>query len=369
MSSEMSQQRSASAPQRPQTLALRGVLVYTPGMHTALPVPYLAFAPWLRRRHGRPIRKIPLDAGGTCPNRVPHANTGGCRYCNARGAGTGLHHQGLSLTQQWQHWLARYARRSPNALFLAYLQSFSNTYRSPRELAIILEEIRQFKDLAAIALGTRPDCLDDEKLDMLAAARHPLAAGPGSGPVLDVWLELGLQSASNATLLRINRGHDVETLQRAVHAAHARGLLLCLHVMHGLPGETAKDFFRTIDCVNALPVQAVKFHNTLVLDGSVLALDWQTGAYSPPARAETVAALAEGLARLRPDIVIQRLTADAWPGELLAPAWAADKSALRTDIIQNMVDCGWTQGFLYRPSPHHGGCGMATFHPGGSHTK
>lgn len=308
--------------------------------------PYLAFAPWLRRRHGQPVRKIPLDAGGSCPNRLPDSGAGGCSYCTRRGAGTGLHDQGLTLTQQWRHWCEKYARRAPNALYLAYLQSFSNTFRPARELAALLEEITQFEKLVAIALGTRPDCLDDEKLDMLAAAKH----GAPSGTELDIWLELGLQSASDATLRRINRGHDAATLARAASQAARRGLLVCLHVMQGLPGESRSAFFHTIDFVNTLPVQAVKFHNTLVLEGSALAQDWRAGAYVPATREETVAALAEGLARLRPDVVIQRLTADAWPGELLAPAWAADKSALRGDIVAHMLQQGWQQGSLFRPA-------------------
>ncbi|GAB7081245.1 TIGR01212 family radical SAM protein [Megalodesulfovibrio paquesii] len=313
-------------------------------------MPYLAFAAWLRRRHGRPVRKIPLDIGGSCPNRNPATNTGGCSYCNARGSGTGLHEQGLSLREQWQHWVTRQTRRAPNSLYLAYLQSFSNTFRPAAELRELIAEIIQFQNLVAIAVGTRPDCLDDEKLDILARARVPalfsnqLPDPPGRE--LDVWLELGMQSAADATLIRINRGHDVACLCRAARAAAERGLLVCLHVMHGLPGEKEADFLHTIDVVNTLPVQAVKFHNTLVLEGSALAGQWRRGEYFPPAKAEVIAALAKGIARLRPDIVVQRLTADAWPGELLAPDWAADKPALRAAVVAYLQTQQWVQGTL-----------------------
>lgn len=306
--------------------------------------PYTSFARWLRQRHGGPVQKIPLDAGASCPNRDPQTTTGGCVFCNLRGSGTGLWHQGLSLTEQWAHWQARYAKRRAATKYLAYLQSFSNTFISHSQLVDIMRELTSLPDVVAIAIGTRPDCLDAKKLEILAAARHPPKP---DAPELDVWLELGLQSANDTTLARINRGHDVQCCLDAVQAAASRGLLLCLHSMFGLPGEGLSEFLQTIHTINRLPVQAVKFHNTLVVRDSALASLWQSGAYSPPSFDATVAALAAGLAHLRPDIVVQRLTADAWHDELLAPDWARDKAALRQGVVDHMAKQGWQQGSLF----------------------
>lgn len=326
------------------------MVIYDRAMPSTAP-PYLSFAAWLTARHGGPVRKIVLDAGADCPNRDGTLARGGCVFCPSHGAGSGLHAQGLSLTEQWNRGRARLdhprhlARHVPPArkmLYIAYLQSFSNTHLPLVRLGEVLKEIETFDNLAAIALGTRPDCLDAKKMDRIAASQD--APGPDRR---DVWLELGLQSANEATLRRVNRGHGVACLVDAVAAARSRGLLVCLHLMAGLPGEGREDWLRTVDLAGSLDIQAVKFHNLLVLDTAPLASLWRRGDYAPPARETMAAWLAEGLARLRPDVIIQRLTADARPGELLAPAWAADKNGLRQAILDHLQARAWRQGSLH----------------------
>ncbi len=280
---------------------------------------YLTLAAALRRRFGRRAKKIPLDAGSACPNRDGTLSRGGCLFCNAAGSGTGLHHKGFGLRAQWDR-LTPPARARGEAL-LAYLQSFSNTYGPASRLAGLVAELAALPDVAGICLGTRPDCLDEEKIALLAGA-----------PVAHVRLEMGLQSARDDTLSRVNRGHDAAALARAARAAAAAGLGVTVHLMAGLPGETTDDFLASVDFINALPVSGVKFHNTLVLAGAPLAALHAAGGYVPMARPDYVAAACEGLARLRPDIAVERLNADPAPGELVAPAWAADKQGLLRDI-------------------------------------
>ena len=301
--------------------------------------PYLTLATTYRQLFGRRAKKIPLDAASACPNRDGTLSRGGCAFCNAAGSGTGLYHKGFGLRAQWDR-LTPPARARGEAL-VAYLQSFSNTYGPPVRLAALLAELTALPDVAGICLGTRPDCLDAEKIALLAAA-----------PVDHVQLDLGLQSACDATLARINRGHDAACFARAVQAAAAAGLRVTAHLMAGLPGEGVKDFLASVACVSALPVTGVKFHNTLVVAGAPLTALYHAGEYVPMAREDYIAAVCEGLARLRPDIAVERINADPAPGELVAPAWAADKQNLLRDIRARLEAEDIRQGCRLAPGGH-----------------
>ncbi len=261
--------------------------------------------------------KIPLDAGFSCPNRDGTLSRAGCSFCNGRGSGTGLAGRGLSLRDQWAFWRERLSRTRKTGRFLAYLQSFSNTHGPVERLAAVLGELAGLPDLAGICIGTRPDCLDPDKLALLAGLDLPW-----------VQLDLGLQSAGDATLARVNRGHTAADFARAARAAAGAGLLVCAHLMAGLPGEGREEFLASVDFLNTLPVTGVKLHNTLVLEGTALAAAWRSGEYAPPSLEDYAAWAAEALARLRPETAVHRICADPAPGELLAPAWAGNKTAV-----------------------------------------
>ncbi len=190
-------------------------------------LPYRDLNSYLKGRFGERVQKITLDAGLTCPNRDGRVGIGGCLYCNARGSGTGAWGRGQSITTQMESGLARLARRYGAAKFIAYFQSFSNTYAPIAKLRELYDAALAFPQVVGLSLGTRPDCLPDDVLDLLAGyARDRL-----------VWLELGLQSAHDATLQRLNRGHDVACFTAAATRAAARGLEVVAHVILGLPGE------------------------------------------------------------------------------------------------------------------------------------
>ena len=286
---------------------------------------------------GRRAKKIPLDAGSSCPNRDGALSQNGCLFCNAAGSGTGLHLKGFGLRAQWDV-LSQPARRRNEAL-LAYLQSFSNTYGPPERLAALLAEMAQLPDIEGICLGTRPDCINNKKIKLLAAA-----------PVSHVRLELGLQSANDATLARINRGHTAADFARATIDAAAAGLSVTAHVMAGLPGESVDDFLATVDFVAALPIAGIKLHNTLVVAGSPLAALYAAGGYVPMSREDYIAAVCQAVARLPAHVAIERQNADPAPGELLAPAWAADKQGLLREIAERLEREDIWQGCLRAPS-------------------
>jgi radical SAM protein (TIGR01212 family) len=304
-------------------------LIEVPRWHTA--------GVFFRARLGGAVRKAPLDAGFSCPNRDGTLSRAGCSFCNPAGSGTGLFAQGMGLAQQWARQTSRIRSRRPGARILAYLQAYSNTHATVGRLRAVLAEVSALPGASGLCLGTRPDCLDVDS----HAARLDVLAQAGLG---FVQLDLGLQSADDAVLERANRGHGARLFARAVHAAAARGLFVCAHLVHGLPGARPDDLARSVEFLNALPVAGVKFHNLLVCRGAPLAQEWQAGGFVPPSREQYVEALMDALERLRPDICVERLFADPAPGELLAPDWAADKAACLRLLRQEMRERDTWQG-------------------------
>ena len=289
-------------------------------------------ATYFRRKYGVRVQKIPLDAGATCPNRDGTLSARGCIFCNDSGCGSGMGLRALGLRAQWDAWYTKYTTTDSDRLFMAYLQSFSNTYGPASRLAHLLEQVAALPGCRGIAVGTRPDCLDGEKLALLA----------GCG--LDgVWLELGLQTCRDDTLRRINRGHTARQAEDAVRAALDAGLLVCGHLMAGLPGEDENDFLDGVDWAVSLGMQGLKLHNVYVPQGTELARQWRAGGYRPLARDEYVDMLCAALPRI-PTVVMQRIQADPAPGELLAPAWALEKRGIITDLRRALAARGLWQG-------------------------
>ena len=277
-------------------------------------------AAYYNRHCGSRVQKIPLDAGASCPNRDGTLSSSGCTFCNDRGSGSGRAKRGDSLLQQWDCLRATYLQDDPNTRFVAYLQSFSNTYGAQKRLQQLLQTVCNLPDCFGIAVGTRPDCLDAEKINLLAALD------------CDLWLELGLQTVHNATLARINRGHKAADSEKAVRMLAARGIAVCAHLMAGLPGEDERHFLQSLDWALSLPIRGLKIHNVYVPRGTELARQYAAGQYHPLWRDEYVDLLCAALPRIPPSIVIHRLQSDPVRGELLAPTWASDKRGLLGDL-------------------------------------
>ena len=274
-------------------------------------------ATYFRRKYGVRVQKIPLDAGATCPNRDGTLSARGCIFCNDSGSGSGMGLRGLGLRAEWDAWYTKYTTTDSDRLFMAYLQSFSNTYGPASRLAHLLEQVAALPGCRGIAVGTRPDCLDGEKLALLA----------GCG-LDEVWLELGLQTCRDDTLRRINRGHTARQAEEAVRAALDAGLLVCGHLMAGLPGEDENDFLDGVDWAVSLGMQGLKLHNVYVCRNTALEQAYRSGGYVPLTEGAYIELAVDALTELRPDIIIHRVVADPAPGELVAPDWAARKGDL-----------------------------------------
>ncbi|WP_294446730.1 TIGR01212 family radical SAM protein [uncultured Mailhella sp.] len=297
---------------------------------------YLTLDRHLRTVFGEKVQKIPLDAGSTCPNRDGTLSFGGCTFCNAEGSGPGT---GLgSLRTQWDRWRARYAampRMKSTRLFLGYIQSFTNTYGPASRLASMLRELSALPGLVGACIGTRPDCLDEEKMALMADCPWP-----------EFWLEIGVQSFNNATLARINRGHTAKDAENALILAARFRVKTCVHLTAARPGESGEDFLSSVRRLSALPVSGVKLHNLYVPKGCAMEKDRLQGSLPLLEQEQYAALAARALALVPPSVVIHRLCADPAPGELIAPAWAAQKRQT-LDLLDAVLRYNnWTQGCL-----------------------
>ncbi|MDZ7696832.1 MAG: TIGR01212 family radical SAM protein [Deltaproteobacteria bacterium] len=298
---------------------------------------YRDFNTYLREIFGERVQKISLDAGLSCPNRDGTLSHEGCLFCDARGSGSGARiHQGLSISQQIDQSRVFLSRRYKAKKFIAYFQSFTNTYGSIPHLKALYDEALAQKDMVGLSVGTRPDCVDEEVMALLA----------GYASTHLVWVEYGLQSAHDRTLKRINRGHDVACFERSVYLAREHSLNICAHVILGLPGEDRDMILQTARFLSTLPIQGVKIHLLYVVAGTPLAALYQKGGYRCLEQVEYTDLVVDFLERLPPDLIIQRLTGDPQPSEIVAPDWATDKSRNLLIIQQRLeeetpgrVDC------------------------------
>lgn len=301
-------------------------------------LPYRDYKSYLKEIFGCRVHKITVDAGMTCPNRDGTKGTGGCIYCNDRGSGTGQWSKGKTVRQQLEEAKPYLKKRFKAEKFLAYFQSFSNTYASLEHLQRLYEEALSVKDIVGLTIGTRPDCISEEVLDYLShlSRNHYIS------------LEYGLQSAHNSTLKLINRGHTVETFVEALQETRKRNIPVCVHVIIGLPGETEEDMLDTARFLAKLDIQAVKIHLLYIIRGTILEKWYLEGKYHCLSREDYVRIVSRFLAILPPHVVIQRLTGDPHPEELVAPLWALEKHENLHAVISYMTKHGITQGSLFR---------------------
>ena len=287
-----------------------------------------------RSLFGCRVQKITIDAGLTCPNRDGTLSTRGCIYCNTRGSGTGAFEKGLSVTAQLLQGKKILARRYKAKKFIAYFQSFSNTYASPEYLKSLYDEALSVENIVGLAIGTRPDCINEPVLDLLQ----------GYTPDTLIWIEYGLQSANDKTLELINRGHDVRCFEDAIQKTLNRGIKICVHVILGLPHESKSDMMHTAQTVANLGIDGIKLHLLYIVKGTRLETCYRQGRFKCLEQDEYVDLICDFIERIPSDIVIQRLTGDPHPQELVAPQWALQKSETLEKIKNTLVKRNSRQG-------------------------
>jgi radical SAM protein (TIGR01212 family) len=302
---------------------------------------YRDFNTYLKEIFGERVQKISLDAGLGCPNRDGTISGKGCIFCDPRGSGTGafLNH-GLSINEQITK-SQRYIRKRYKAKkFIAYFQSFTNTYAPISKLKSLYDQALGHKDMVGLSVATRPDCVDTDVLTLLGSYQKDYL----------VWVEYGLQSAHDSTLKKINRGHDVACFERSVILTHDCGLNICAHIILGLPGEDRKMMLQTASFLSNLPIQGIKIHLLYVVKETPLAELYNKGGFRCLEREAYIDLVVDFLEILSPDMVIQRLTGDPFKSELVAPLWAMEKPKNLRLIHETLERRDTWQGRLYRKS-------------------
>jgi radical SAM protein (TIGR01212 family) len=290
-----------------------------------------------RNRFGSRVYKLQIDAGFTCPNRDGTASTGGCIYCDGRGSRLRQAGPLPSVSEQIRRGKEYYRTHRNAGKFIAYFQTFTNTYGPIEKLRQLYDEALAQDDVVGLSVGTRPDCVPDHVIDLFQEyAKHS-----------HVWLELGLQSIHNRTLDYINRGHSLETYFDAVHRAAGKNIHICTHIIVGLPGETRKDMVETARAIAMLPIQGIKIHLLLALRGTKMGDLYEQGKILLLEKDDYVRIVCDILEILPPEMVIQRLTADGYRDIFLAPRWASNKMEVLNGIDRELEKRNTFQGIRF----------------------
>lgn len=310
---------------------------------------YNSFVGYFKRKYGERLQKIVLDAGFTCPNRDGKVGRGGCTYCDNAAFHPAYSTAGKSLHRQMDEGIEFHkVRYRTTEHYLAYFQSFSNTYAPLEKLRVLYEEALAHPDVVGIVIGTRPDCVDEEKLDYLA----DLACGR----VLDGWsrslsgneirtapiviIEYGIESCFDATLERINRGHDFETARRAVEMTAARGLDTGAHFILGLPGETKQMMLDSCAMINSLPLRSVKFHQLQIVKGTKMEQEYAQHPedFERFSLDEYLNFFTDMLERLRPDLFIERFVGEVPPRFVNETPWGLIRNVELLRLLEKRLE-------------------------------
>jgi hypothetical protein len=303
-------------------------------MSSPLPHVVNTFGQDLKRRYGARVHKLAINAGFTCPNRDGSKGRGGCTFCNNVSFSPNAR-QHPDVAAQIAAGRAVLARRTGAKRFIAYFQAYTNTYADVRSLKRLYDAALAEADVIGLSVGTRPDCVPDVVLDLLLSYQDQGR---------EVWLELGLQSAFDTTLERVNRGHGFAEYRHAVRRARSRGLKVCTHLIVGLPGEGPSHAAGSLDRVLNQGVDGLKLHPLHVVKGTRLANTWRRGGYQPWSLSDYLTTAADLVEQTPPEVVFHRLTATASSDILLAPDWCRFKWRVIDGIAAELIHRGTHQG-------------------------
>ncbi len=299
--------------------------------------PYHSLDYMLRERFHEKIYKVTLNGGMTCPNRDGTLGNRGCIFCSSGGSGDFAASSELSITDQIEQQKAMLTGKRPIQKYIAYFQAYTNTYGSPAYLRSIFTEAIRHPDIVALSIGTRPDCLGEEVLELLDELNRQKP----------VWIELGLQTIHERTARYIRRGYPLACFEEAVRNLRSRKIEVIVHTILGLPQETPEQILQTMDYLNHMDIQGIKLQLLHVLRGTDLAEDYEKGLFSVYTQEEYLNLLISCLEHLSPEIVIHRLTGDGPKELLIAPLWASRKREVLNHLHHQMKMRNTWQGRLW----------------------
>lgn len=304
--------------------------------------PYNLFGDYLFEKYGGRVLKLPLNMNLSCPNRDGTSGLGGCVFCSEDGSASPAGY-GQSIKEQAESAIKNFKRSGDDTRYIVYFQAFTNTYADDSYLESIYREATCFSDkVVGLMIGTRPDCLRDSTLDLISGFRRDN---------FELWLEIGMQSMHDRSLAFLNRGHTHSDSRSAIKRAAVKNIPVCVHLITGIPGESWRSLMQTAREVSSLPVSGVKFHQLHVIRGTPLEEIYNSGNIRLPDMKQYASITADILERLRPDILIHRLSADRDENTLIAPLWGNRKGSIIKEIDRQFRKRGTWQGFLHEDEP------------------
>jgi hypothetical protein len=297
---------------------------------------YNKYSEYIKKKWGHRVQKITVDAGFTCPNRDGTRGVDGCIYCNNESFSPS-HRTSLSLKEQIEKGIELSKRRYKTDKYFVYFQSYSNTYAPLDKLKKLYEEALSFKGVIGLAIGTRPDCVDERILDYISSLAKNY----------DITLELGIESTYNTTLNKINRGHDYQALLKALKMTEERDLDVCAHLILGFPFETKEQWLNMATIISKLPIKYLKLHQLQIIKNTKLQLDFEKEPFSTFNEDEYMDIAIKFLELLNKKIIIQRLIGESSSRFLIAPIWNLTSAAFNEKILKKMEQIDTWQGRLY----------------------
>lgn len=300
---------------------------------------YNDYGAWMRRQFPFRVQKISIDAGFSCPNRNGHISHGGCTFCDNRTFNPSYCQPSKSITEQITEGKEFFRHKYPDMKYLAYFQAFSNTYATLDTLQRRYEEALSAEDVVGIVIGTRPDCVSDEILNYLESLNQQTF----------MIVEYGIESVSDDTLRRVNRGHNFECSRRAIIETHNRGILTGAHIILGLPDESAEDNVRQANIISALPIDILKLHQLQIIRGTQLAAEYERKPFNLYTADEYIDLCRRYIERLRPDMVLERFVSQSPKELLVAPKWGLKNYEFANRFVNYMKRMDSWQGKYAEP--------------------
>lgn len=298
---------------------------------------YHTFNYYLKNKYASKVFKVSLNANFTCPNRDGKVGVGGCTFCSNLGSGDYAGDITLDLKQQFETIKAKMHLKWPKAKYIAYFQAYTNTYASLEQLKEIYEPIINKENVVALAIATRPDCLEGDVIEYLDSLTDKL----------DVWIELGLQTTHDEIAQKFNRGYDYETFLKTIKRLEKTNLKVCIHLINGLPFETKAMMLENVKRISKLKIDGLKIHMLHLITDSKMGQDYLKESWPLLSLEEYVTLVVEQLRYLPCEMIIQRLTGDANKDNLLAPLWTLNKTKVLNEIDKKMACDNVYQGDKY----------------------
>lgn len=292
---------------------------------------------FLRNKFNEKIYKISLDGGFTCPNRDGKVAKGGCTFCSARGSGDYAGSRILSINEQFADRKKMMEKKWKDGKYIAYFQAYTNTYAPVEELRQKYEEAISQENVVALSIATRPDCLDDDVVDLLEEISKKTY----------LWVELGLQTVNDESARNFNRGYDFEVFKEGIKKLQDRNIEVVVHTIFGLPGETKEDMLKTVDYVAHSGAQGIKFHLLHLMKGTQMVKQYESGELQLLSQENYIDLICKGIAMLPQEMVVHRLTGDAPRESLIGPMWSLKKWEVLNSIDKALEDNDIYQGKNY----------------------